>query len=72
MSAVHPSALKHGIIEDDIHHALRNSIIEIAQEDMTMSIGPDRNGNLLEIGVINEDDNPIVVHAMRARAKFLR
>jgi hypothetical protein len=37
-----------------------------------MFIGPDHAGNLYEIGVVGTDEGPIVVHAMRARSKYLR
>jgi hypothetical protein len=37
-----------------------------------MFIGPDRAGNLYEIGVVGTDEGPIVVHAMQARPKYLR
>lgn len=38
-----------------------------------MAIGPARNGvTMLEIGyVISEDDRLVVIHAMRARRKYL-
>jgi hypothetical protein len=35
-------------------------------------IGPDRAGRLLEIGVLDDDDDDVVFHAMPARDKFLR
>jgi hypothetical protein len=37
-----------------------------------MLIGADPTGNLLEIGVIDSADGPIIVHAMTARPKYLR
>jgi hypothetical protein len=37
-----------------------------------MLIGPDRAGNLYEIGVVGTDEGPFVVHAMKARRKYLR
>jgi hypothetical protein len=39
---------------------------------MTMFIGPDLAGNLYEIGVVGTDEGPVVVHAMKARPKYLR
>jgi hypothetical protein len=39
---------------------------------MTMFVGPDRAGNLYEIGVVSTGEGPIVVHAMKARSKYLR
>ena len=37
-----------------------------------MLVGPDRARNLLEIGVVVALDNPLIVHAMGARPKYLR
>ena len=39
--------------------------------DLTMLIGPVRNGTPLEIGVLDlNGEDPVVIHAMRLRAKF--
>jgi len=41
-------------------------------EDLTMFIGPASDGALLEVGVIDTDgDDPVVIHAMPLRPKFL-
>lgn len=37
-----------------------------------MFIAPDHASNLYEIGVVDTDEGPIVVHAMKARPKYLR
>jgi len=37
-----------------------------------MLVGPDRAGNLYEIGVLDSPDGPVVVHPMPARPKYLR
>ena len=37
-----------------------------------MFVGPDRAGNLFEIGVVSTGEGPSVVHAMKARSKYLR
>jgi len=38
-----------------------------------MLIGPDRSGALLEIGMVRGDDGTaVIVHAMKARRKFVR
>ena len=50
------SARKHGIHDDGF----------------VMFVGADNAGNLLEIGVIDSADGPIIVHAMPARPKYLR
>jgi hypothetical protein len=67
-----PSARKHGIADDDMRHALRNPIRAADLGDgLTMVVGPARDGALLEVGVADSDAGPVIVHAMRARAKFL-
>lgn len=67
------SARKHGVSDETIVHAFNNPVlVEDLDEGMTMFIGPDRAGNLYEIGVVGTDEGPIVVHAMKARPKYLR
>ena len=66
------SARKHRIADLDMQHAFRNSIrIEIL-EDCAMHIGPDRNGNLIELGCVSDLDSIFIIHAMLAREKYLR
>lgn len=39
--------------------------------DLTLLIGPARDGSLLEIGVLDIDgEDPVVIHAMPLRPKF--
>jgi len=67
------SAHKHGISEGDILHAWRNAIDVWEQDDdMTMLIGPDPSARLLEVGVVDSDQGPVIVHCMIARRKYLR
>jgi hypothetical protein len=67
------NARKHGVTVETILHAFNNPIlVEDLGDRMTMFIGPDRAGNLYEIGVVGTDEGPIVVHAMQARPKYLR
>jgi len=68
------SARRHGIPDDDILHAYRNPLwVEpVDDEGLTMLVGPDRAANLLEVGVVDSDSGPVVVHAMAARDKYLR
>jgi hypothetical protein len=36
-----------------------------------MRVGPARDGDLLEVGVLGIDtDDPVIVHAMRARPQY--
>ena len=68
-----PSAHRHGLDEEAILDAFDNPIrSEDLDEDMTMLIGPDHAGNLLEIGVVHSDQGPVIVHAMAARPRYLR
>lgn len=66
-----PSALRHGIAHADIDHALTHAIAFHDDDDLTMAIGPSRDGRLLEVA-LTEADGVVVVHAMVARRKYLR
>ena len=67
------SAYRHGVSEESIKHALRNHVdLFDVGDEMTMVIGPDRSGGLIEVGVVARYDDLYVVHAMPARPKFLR
>ena len=67
------SARKHGVSDETILHAFNSPIlVEDLDERMTMFVGPDDAGNLYEIGVVSTNEGPIVVHAMKARPKYLR
>ena len=65
------SARQHGVADEDILHAYRNPIrtIDLPDDDLTMLIGPDHSGRLLEIGVADGDGIEFVIHAMPARDK---
>lgn len=67
------TARKHGIADEDMHHAVRNPIAQWRLDDeFTMRVGPARDGDLPEIGVLGIDsDDPVIVHAMRARPQYL-
>lgn len=68
-----PSALKHGLGEEDILHAYRNPLrVWDLGEGFTMMIGPNRAAIILEVGHIEGDEAVVIVHAMLARKKFLR
>jgi len=41
-------------------------------EGFTLIIGPSQSADILEIGVVDGDLAPVIVHAMPAREKFLR
>lgn len=67
------TAQKHGIADEDMSHAARNPIAQWQlDDDFTMRVGPARDGDLIEIGVLGIDtDDPVIVHAMRARPQYL-
>jgi hypothetical protein len=67
------SARRHELVDDDILHAVRNAVAaEDLDDGFTMFIGPARNATLLEVGVVDGEDGPVIVHAMAARARYLR
>jgi hypothetical protein len=67
------SAARHGIAEVDSLHAWAFAVDTYdLGEGLVMYIGPDRAGNLLEVGVVDWHDELAIVHAMRARPRFLR
>ncbi len=69
-----PSARKHGVTDDDMVHAFRNhwKAYETDDPGVAMFIGPARSGEPLEVGVVVDDDGVAIIHAMRARPKFLK
>ncbi len=66
------SARKHGIHDDDILHAYRHPTRVLELDDLVMLLGASRTGQLLEIGVSHADGIDFIIHAMPARAKFIR
>lgn len=66
-----PPANKHGVLDEDIVHAIDHYLRVWEQEDgMTLFIGPDRVGRVLEVGAIAWFGLDAVVHAMPARDKY--
>ena len=66
------TALKHGLTCEAILHAFRNPIrADDVGDGMTMLIGPAPDADLLEVGVVSGTEAPVIVHAMRARQRFL-
>ena len=71
---VAPNARKWGVLDEDMHHALRNAVSRWEQdENRVVIIGGDRAGQLLELvieGEGHEDEDgdlPVIVHAMKLR-----
>ena len=52
---------------------MRNAIRQYIDDDFAIMIGPARDGALVEIGILDlEGEDPVVIHAMPARPKFLQ
>ena len=66
------SARRHGVQDDDILHAYRHPVRVLQLDDLIMLIGPSQTGQLLEIGVSRANEIDFIIHAMPARAKFIR
>ena len=73
MSRPSPTArFKHGLTRDAILHAFRNPIRAYDVDDgLTMLIGTGPSTDLFEVGVVSGSEGPVIVHAMRARQRFL-
>ncbi len=67
------SARKHRIADDDILHAFNQPLrYEDLDDGSVMIVGPTRSAQLIELGFIDTDHGPVIVHAMTARRKYLR
>jgi len=74
--SIHPSALKHGIPEEDILYAANWALwIEPLDEDnpqRELRLGFDATGRMLELVVLIFDSgNELVIHATKARSQCL-
>ena len=65
-------ARKHGIADADMLHAAQNAIVAVGQDDQLLVIGAAHDGTLLEVVVLDPDEDPVLIHAMRLRQKFYR
>lgn len=66
------SAYRHGVTKEDMLHAWRNVMwVHAMEDDLQMWIGPAQTAQILEIGIVEGDEGPVIVHAMNAREKFL-
>lgn len=69
------SAFRHGVESEDIHHALRHSLVveEIGEDPFRyLVLGPNQAGGLLELVVLDRPQGPAVMHAMGMRPKYKR
>ncbi len=55
-------------------HAVRHHwrAFETDDPSVTMFIGPSRTADPLEVGVVIDGDGVAIIHAMKARVKFLK
>lgn len=71
---IHPSALNHGIADEDILHAVDYSMVvdDLGEDpDRWIVIGPDRAAHLLEIIVlVTAEGDQLIIHAMPLRALY--
>ncbi len=65
-------ARRHGVADQDILHGYRNPVRVLQFDDLTMLIGADEAGRMLEIRMATAEGIEFIVHAMPAREKFLR
>lgn len=68
-----PSAFRHGALDEDIQHALRNAQVveQVAEDpDRYLVLGPDRAGRFLELIVLDRPAGPAVIHAMEMRQQY--
>ena len=67
------SARKHGVSDEDMLHAYANPIRVFDLDDgLTMVIGANQAAIVFEVGVVDGNIAPVIVHAMKARDKFMR
>ena len=66
------SARKHGVKDEDMLHAYRHPIRVHREEGVAMLVGADRSGRLLEVATAERGNQCRIIHAMAARARFLR
>ncbi len=67
------SARKHGVTDDDMLHAFNHPISYAdLDEGFVMIIGRTSSAELIELGSIDTDPRPVIVHAMTARRKYSR
>jgi hypothetical protein len=71
---IEASARKHDVPDEDMLHAIQHHwrAFETDDPSVTMFIGPSRTAEPLEVGLLIDDEGAAIVHAMRARTKFLK
>jgi hypothetical protein len=65
------AARRHEVADEDMLHAIRNAVRYVEDDEITVCLGPARDGSPLEVGVLGFDgEDPVVVHAMPLRRKY--
>jgi hypothetical protein len=69
---IYDSARKHGVIDDDIEHAVANALVSAEDDEgKVLYLGPDHAGNLLEVVTVErEGGDEVVIHAMAMRRRY--
>ena len=66
------SPFKHGVATQSTEHGVKNALV-VDEVDVNplrfLILGPDVDGNLLEIVALDRRDGPCVINAMKMRAK---
>ena len=63
------AARKHGVTDSEMEHAVRNALRVLNQGDRDLYIGADRSGRLFEVVIIDDNGQPVAIHAMALRRK---
>jgi hypothetical protein len=71
---IHESARRHGVTDEDIHHAAANAmVIEDQDDDTRLYLGAGTAGALLEVlTILRENGSELAIHAMPMRPKYRR
>jgi hypothetical protein len=63
---INVSARRHGVVDDDVTHAVHSDDIDPEPPVRRPHLGPDRSGNMLEVVTLHFDDGPVLaIHAMK-------
>ena len=73
---IHAAARRHGVLDDDMLHAVDHSIAveDLGDDpDRWLVVGPDRSANLLEVIVlVTAERTELIIHAMALRTFYRR
>jgi hypothetical protein len=66
------SARKHGLSDDRVLHAYRNPFRVENLGEITVLVGADQAGRLLEVGLVTDGGIEYIIHAMLDRPDLVR